>query len=199
MVDEFERWWRESGGGERGAVASTRPRGPAGTGRDGADRSDAGRSGGGRVDGSAGGPGRPGAVRSGPSRPAPPGPLDRPTTRKLVRRRLPLEGRIDLHGLTEAGAHERLLSYLRRARDEGLRHVIVITGKGFTASGGRDDGGPGPSAPDPSARTRGVLRRAVPQWFRTEPFRGLVSGHAPASRRDGGEGALYVKLRRGRR
>ena len=105
-----------------------------------------------------------------------PGTIDRPTTRKIARRRLPLEGRIDLHGMDQDRAHGALLAFLRRARAEGLRHVIVITGKGRAGDG--------------------VLRRAVPRWLGTEPFRGLVNGTREAARHDGGAGALYVKIRR---
>ena len=111
--------------------------------------------------------------------PAPPGTIDRPTARKIARRRVPLEGRIDLHGMDQETAYGALLGFLRRSRDEGRRHVIVITGKG------RGTG-------------EGVLKRAVPRWLATEPFRGLVSGVREAARHDGGAGALYVKLRRSR-
>lgn len=104
--------------------------------------------------------------------------LDRPTRNRLARERLPIEARVDLHGLTQAEAHGLLLSFLERARQAGLRHVLVITGKG--ASGGSD----------------GALRRAVPGWLATAPFRPLVSAHDQASRRHGGAGALYVRLRR---
>jgi DNA-nicking Smr family endonuclease len=41
-----------------------------------------------------------------------------------------------------------------------------------------------------------VLRRAVPAWLATGPFRALVSGHSAAARNHGGDGALYVRLRR---
>ncbi|MDN2566412.1 Smr/MutS family protein, partial [Aquibium sp. A9E412] len=106
------------------------------------------------------------------------GSVDRPTRAKLARGRVPLEARVDLHGMTQAEAHGLLLSFLRRAHAGGLRHVLVITGKG--------------SAPGDS----GVLRRAVPQWLATTPFRPLVSGVSEAGRRHGGGGALYVRLRR---
>ena len=42
----------------------------------------------------------------------------------------------------------------------------------------------------------GVLRRAVPAWLSTAPFRPLVSSHDHAARSHGGAGALYVRLRR---
>lgn len=102
--------------------------------------------------------------------------LDSPTRNKLARGRLPVQARIDLHGMTQGEAHPLLLSFLRRAQAAGLRHVLVITGKGSTGDG--------------------VLRRAVPGWLVTPAFRALVSGIDEAGRRHGGGGALYVRLRR---
>jgi DNA-nicking Smr family endonuclease len=105
-------------------------------------------------------------------------PLDSPTRTKLAKGRLPLEARVDLHGLNQAEAHTLLLSFLHRAFAQGMRHVLVITGKG--ASFGSD----------------GILRRAVPAWFATAPFRQLVGSYEAAARAHGGAGALYVRLRR---
>lgn len=104
--------------------------------------------------------------------------LDRATRQKLGKGRLPIEGRVDLHGMTQAHAHGLLHGFLLRAHTDGVRHVLVITGKG--ASFGSD----------------GVLRRAVPQWLATPLFKPLVSGFDAASRGHGGDGALYVRLRR---
>lgn len=115
-----------------------------------------------------------------PPKPAPRA-LDKPLKDKLGKGRLQLEARVDLHGLTQAEAHRLLHAFLYQAREEGLRHVLVITGKGSSSSGD------------------GVLRRSVPQWFSTAPFRLLVSGFDEASRRHGGGGALYVRLRRAER
>lgn len=106
--------------------------------------------------------------------------LDRPTRNKLARGRLGIDGRVDLHGLTRAEAHGLLLSFLGRAHAAGMRHVLVITGKG--ASAGSD----------------GVLRRALPQWLATPAFSGLVSGIEEAGRRHGGAGAFYIRLKRAR-
>mgnify|MGYP002621361425 FL=1 len=104
--------------------------------------------------------------------------LDRPTRAKLAKGRIAIEGKVDLHDLTQSEAHALLLSFLHRAHAAGRRHVLVVTGKG--ASLGSD----------------GVLRRAVPGWLATPPFRALVSAHEPAASRHGGSGALYVRLRR---
>ncbi|MDQ2634232.1 MAG: Smr/MutS family protein [Pseudomonadota bacterium] len=104
--------------------------------------------------------------------------LDRPTLDKLARGRLPIEGRVDLHGMTQSEAHALLLSFLQRAHASGVRYVLVITGKGMSSGGD------------------GVLRRQVPAWLSTPPFRALVSSHDLAARNHGGEGALYIRLRR---
>ena len=114
-----------------------------------------------------------------PPRPASrPSSIDTKTHGRIAKGRIQIEARIDLHGLTQAAAHSLLLSFLHRAHGEGIRHVLVNTGKGSSPS------------------SEGVLRRAVPAWFATAPFRGLVSGYSSASRRHGGDGAFYVKLRR---
>ena len=102
--------------------------------------------------------------------------LDGSSLEKLAKGRLPIEGRVDLHGMSQVEAHRLLLDFLQRARAGGVRYVLVITGKG---SGGE-----------------GVLRRYVPAWLSTPPFRALVSGWDHAARTHGGSGALYVRLRR---
>ncbi|GGA90533.1 DNA repair protein [Brucella endophytica] len=113
-----------------------------------------------------------------PREPYPPHPLDRTTHRKIAKGRLDIEARIDLHGLTQGEAHGLLYGFLLDARSRGLRHVLVITGKGS------------------SSGSEGILRQAVPHWFSTPAFRILVSAYEDAARKHGGHGALYVRLRR---
>lgn len=107
-------------------------------------------------------------------------PMDEPTLDKLARGRLPIEGRVDLHGMSQDEAYSLLYSFLHRAHAGGVRYVLVITGKGSSSGGD------------------GVLRRAVPAWLSTPAFRPLVSSHDHAARKHGGSGALYVRLRRTR-
>ncbi|QYA13581.1 Smr/MutS family protein [Rhizobium sp. AB2/73] len=105
-------------------------------------------------------------------------PLERPVKRKIARGHLALEARIDLHGLFQSEAHGMLLDFLMRAHSRGLRHVLVITGKGS------------------SMGSEGALKRAVPLWFSKPEFRFLISSYETAAQHHGGEGALYIRLSR---
>ncbi|MBV8839632.1 MAG: Smr/MutS family protein [Alphaproteobacteria bacterium] len=121
------------------------------------------------------------AIHAGYSVPPALAPIDRRTKQKLARGTTSIDGRIDLHGLTQADAHAALARFLRQAQSRDAKLVLVITGKG----GGTGDG-------------RGVLRRAVPLWLEGVEFRSLVIGYDLAGVGHGGEGALYVRVRRGR-
>ena len=105
--------------------------------------------------------------------------LDRRTANRLRRGRLEIDGRLDLHGLTQAEAHHALTEQVRSAYAAGRRVLLVVTGKGFR------DG-------------TGVLRAAVPRWLDDPPLRHLVLSAVPARPGDGGAGALYVLVRRRR-
>lgn len=110
-------------------------------------------------------------------------PLERRAARALSRGQMRPDATLDLHGLTQAEAHARLTRFLQRAQQLGHGLVLVITGQG--GAGG-------------AAGERGVLRRVVPLWLRLPHLRGVVLGFEEAGPRQGGAGALYVKLRRGR-
>ena len=118
-----------------------------------------------------------------PDKAPPLAPLGRRERSQLSRGRKEIEGRLDLHGMTQTRAHRALLSFLQRASGDRLTFVLVITGKG-SASGAE----PG----------RGVLRRQVPEWLSLPEFRALVVGFEQAHIGHGGEGALYVRVRRAR-
>jgi DNA-nicking Smr family endonuclease len=106
-------------------------------------------------------------------------PIDRRSKQKLARGTQAIDARIDLHGRTQDEAHVALLRFLHRAQANGAKTVLVITGKG-----GRSDSG------------RGVLKRQVPMWLALPEFRALVVGFGDAAIGHGGEGALYVRVRR---
>ncbi len=106
--------------------------------------------------------------------------LGRKAKRRLARGSDSIDGRLDLHGLTQAEAYDALFGFLRAARSRGARVVLIITGKG------RIDATEG----------RGVLKRQVPMWLRLPELRDYVVGFETAGVGHGGEGAMYVRLKR---
>lgn len=106
------------------------------------------------------------------------GTLDRRTAQRLKRGRIAIDARFDLHGHTQSTAHAALLRFIERARAEGCRHVLVVTGRG--SQGG------------------GILKRTVPRWLMEPAFHRHVVAFHEAGPRHGGAGALYVVLRRQR-
>lgn len=115
--------------------------------------------------------------------------FDRRKVRHIARGKHDIDARLDLHGLRQSEARSQLLGFLHRAQDRGYRTVLVITGKGSGV------------APDPLGHAlgepqRGVLRRLVPQWLESAELRALVISFTTASPRHGGDGALYVQIRR---
>jgi DNA-nicking Smr family endonuclease len=113
------------------------------------------------------------------SKPAPPArpgntidALDRRTAARLKRGTLPIEARLDLHGMTQSEAHDALARFLARAQKHGSRAVLVITGKS------------------------GVLHGTVPRWLDEGGNRNRIIAIRRAHAQHGGEGALYLMLRR---
>ncbi len=104
-------------------------------------------------------------------------PLTRRMKQRVAKGKHAIDARLDLHGFTQDQAHSVLLRFLRTAQDRDARLVLVITGKG---RGGE----------------MGVLRRHVPQWLALPDFRDLIVGFEDAAIGHGGEGALYVRVRR---
>jgi DNA-nicking Smr family endonuclease len=128
-----------------------------------------------------------------PPRPPPPPPLadfDRRQMRRIASGKVEIEARIDLHGLRQGDALARLRSFLFDAHTRGLKTVLVITGKGGEAEQADH------MAEALGQPRRGVLRRSVPRWLDAPDLRAVVVGYATAGVRHGGEGALYVQLRR---
>lgn len=111
-----------------------------------------------------------------PAAPPPLASIEPGRKRRIERERDPLAARIDLHGLSHDKARAALESFLRRAQDDGYRAALVITGKGKTGEG--------------------VIRRFAPEWLAAPTLRPIVAGVSEAHRKHGGEGALYVAIKR---
>ena len=116
---------------------------------------------------------------------APLAPMDRRLKKALSSGKARADDVIDLHGMSQAQAHQALNSFLWRASASGARVVLVITGKGNPRDAAGSDYGGG-----------GVLRRCAPQWLRAPALRSIVLSVEEAGRAHGGSGALYVRMRR---
>lgn len=128
----------------------------------------------------------PSAVATPRPKIAPLAPLDRRLRQRVARGSEPIDARLDLHGHTQSRAHAALLAFLQRAQRDGVRLALIVTGKGS----GRGS--------DFASGERGVLKRQVPIWLALPEFRPFVLGFEAAHVGHGGEGALYVRLRRQR-
>jgi DNA-nicking Smr family endonuclease len=115
-----------------------------------------------------------------PAKQPPLAPFDRRLKQRVARGRASIDARIDLHGMTQSEAHAALIRFLRRSQTDGARIVLIVTGKGSGDTG----------------LARGVLKRQVPMWLALPEFRPLVVGFEDADAGHGGQGALYVRLRR---
>jgi DNA-nicking Smr family endonuclease len=95
---------------------------------------------------------------------------------RIAREREDIGARLDLHGLDQERARISLESFLARAWNDGWRAVLVITGKGVQGDG--------------------ILKRRAPEWLAAPHLAHIVAGISDAARHHGGEGALYVALKR---
>jgi len=100
--------------------------------------------------------------------------------RKVARGLMPIDARLDLHGMTQVAAHARVTRFILGARADGLRLVLIITGKGARSGG----------------EGRGVIRAGFFDWVESAPLRSAIARVATAKPKDGGAGAFYVFLKR---
>ena len=104
--------------------------------------------------------------------------IDRTSARRMKRGQVPIEDRLDLHGLSQEQAQKEVRAFIGSAVQKNFRHVLIITGKG------RDG--------------HGILREKVPEWLKDAPLRFHLNAISYAQPKDGGKGALYVRLKRQR-
>lgn len=96
--------------------------------------------------------------------------------RKLRRGQLQVEASIDLHGMNRVMALDELQSFIAECQQQGITCIHIIHGKGTQSAGGK-----------------AVLKPSVASWLRQMP---MVLAFSPSLPRDGGEGALYVLLKK---
>ena len=118
-----------------------------------------------------------------PKEPSPLGQFDRRLRQRVARGRTAIDARLDLHGMTQKQAHAALLYFLQQAQANDAKVALVVTGKGLGSAAA-------------AASERGVLRRQVPLWLSLPEFRRFIVSFEQAHVGHGGEGALYLRLRR---
>jgi DNA-nicking Smr family endonuclease len=105
--------------------------------------------------------------------------VPQPMLRKLRQGMFPIDARVDLHGLGATDARHAVETFVREKRAAGEKCLLIVHGKG-----------------DHSPRGQGVLRHEIAGWLAEGPASEHVAAFATATREDGGEGAVYVLLRR---
>lgn len=101
---------------------------------------------------------------------------DKSTAKKLREGKYPIEAKLDMHGRTQDEALEGLRYFIGMSYEMGKRCVLVITGKG--APGG------------------GVLQTQTARWLNNPGLREYIVSFSYAQPKHGGEGALYILLKR---
>lgn len=122
-----------------------------------------------------------------PARPAQSGSgLDGHWDRRLATGSVAPDFTLDLHGYTLDAAHARLDSGLMQAKAMGARVVLLIAGK------------PRPVDAADRGTRRGAIRAKILDWLAAGPHGSDIAAIRKAHRRHGGEGALYLVLKRRR-
>lgn len=109
--------------------------------------------------------------------------LDHRTAKRLKRGQIRPEARLDLHGMTQIQAHDALQGFI--LHNTHKRCLLIITGKGTARNSAQE-------------HKPGILKQKVPEWLNEPPLNQHVLKTQTAHIKDGGEGALYVYLRRQR-
>lgn len=112
--------------------------------------------------------------------------LDSHWNQRLTHGSRPPELVLDLHDHTLQAAHRRLDEGLAQAKAMGARLVLVVTGR------------PRPVAGADRGSSRGAIRAEILDWLAIGPHAADIAAIRPAARRHGGEGALYIVLKRAR-
>ena len=111
--------------------------------------------------------------------------MDKRLKQRFQRGALPIDARLDLHGLTLANAERAMSRLIRESLAQQKRCLLVITGKGARSA-------------ESGLQARGVLRAWLPDYLKRGPWREQILGVTPARQEMGGAGAFYVLLRRQR-
>ena len=110
--------------------------------------------------------------------------LDSHWDRRMKAGRLDPDLTLDLHGYTLDTAYDRIMGGLDQARLMGARVVLVVAGRER------------PVDPADRMATRGAIRAKLLDWLAASRHADTITAVRRAHIRHGGEGALYLILKR---
>ena len=102
-----------------------------------------------------------------------PGNLSDHTIKKILKGKIKIESEIDLHGMGRYEAREKINSFIYKSVINGHRYINIITGKGT-----------------------GVLRKTLVECLEDKNVYKYVISFSTAHRKQGGEGAFILHLRK---
>ena len=113
--------------------------------------------------------------------------IHRRLEQKMSRGQIEIDSTLDLHGMTQQEALDATINFVKMAKKNNLRIVLIITGKGISKE--NTDG-------DVHGRNgRGVLNKNLPTWLQHSEIRNFINGYRYANAKHGGEGAYYLLLK----
>jgi len=112
--------------------------------------------------------------------------MDKNTLDRLRKGKIPVEARLDLHGMSKVTAYEAVMHFIQKSFQNKKRCVLIITGKGKSKR----------TSDEWAKPDGGVLKTSLPAWLKENICRDVVLKHARAADKDGGGGAFYIYLRR---
>ena len=95
--------------------------------------------------------------------------------------------KFDLHGLTLSDANKKVKEIVISCSENKYKEILLITGKGLHSK--NDD--------VYKSSKLSKLRYSIPEYINSEPeISKLISSISTPSQKDGGEGALLIKLKK---
>ena len=96
--------------------------------------------------------------------------------------------KIDLHGISLDQANKIVKKFIEQSFELGYKKVLIITGKGSRSK----------IYDDPyRSKKMNTLRHSIPEYIKNEEdFCNKIRGISEADLKDGGEGAIYVYLKK---
>jgi len=113
--------------------------------------------------------------------------IDKQTLKRFKKEEFGIEALLDLHGFTVDAAFSAVKRFIISSYNQNKRAVMIITGKGL------------PHKEQDIYEAKGSLKKSVPLWLQSDELKNLILTFIHPSPKLGGEGALYILLRRNRK